>query len=173
MPDSPRQEITHARRRAGIRRRNAPCRETITRSSRNDMQPVVPRKQRDDVRCNSFSGVLPARISIAAFEGQYCDACQANAAGSDCWACDRLSISQLHLHVADKLEAAVSCRSDEWLSIAGVADQLADSIDAAAHCCLGNDSARPDLLEKLVLRNHAIPMMLQQVTQDVEDLRLH
>jgi hypothetical protein len=62
-------------------------------------------------------------------------------------------------------------RSNERLLLAGFADGATCRIDAAIQSGVGNDSSLPNMLDQLVLSDHAVGV-LSQVKKKVEDLRL-
>ena len=77
-----------------------------------------------------------------------------------------------HLKVADKANALARIGLDQDLILAGVADGFPRSGDAGAERRFRNDAAVPYRSDQVVPAHHAIAV-LQQIKQEIEDLRLH
>jgi hypothetical protein len=72
----------------------------------------------------------------------------------------------------DETQALARDCADEFLLRAAVPDRPSGSVDAAAQCGIGNDSAAPNRSNELVFTDDAITV-LYQVNQKVKNLWLH
>ena len=78
---------------------------------------------------------------------------------------------RIGLHLADEAKAFARNRAHQLLVAAVVVDRLAHGIDPAGQGRFGDDAAVPDVVEQLVLADHAIAV-LDEIEQNVEHLRL-
>jgi hypothetical protein len=75
------------------------------------------------------------------------------------------------LHGADEAVTGAVQRLDQWCDGAVIADRAAHFHDAARHHRVGDELARPHMLQQLVAADHAL-VVLHQVGQHVEHARL-
>ncbi len=78
---------------------------------------------------------------------------------------------RLDMHFADEAQAFAGNGADQLLFAATVADRLAGGIDAARQRGVRNDTATPDRRDEIASADDPLAV-LQQVNQNVEDLRL-
>ena len=77
----------------------------------------------------------------------------------------------LSAHLADEAQPLARDGADQLLFVAAVADRLSRGVDAAGQGRIRHDPAAPDRSDEIVLADDAVAI-LQQVDQQVEDLRL-